>query len=192
MKCRGLHPAFLGQQGLRDFRGLSALANNAEQDKPAAMAQAHQLHVVCCTNCSNDLLVQVTFPTQQGPCTRRFAFHGCLAPDSSQSDVLHACGITQLLDAALSGFHATIFAYGQTGSGKTFTMSGREERIGLENYAGETIHWMDLCLRIASKRGGAYGVCDRAMWTPDKSHAVCHHVQRSSCKAPAVSGSPQS
>ena len=83
--------------------------------------------------------VQVTFPTQQGPSTRRFAFHGCLAPDSSQSDVLHACGITQLLDAALSGFHATVFAYGQTGSGKTFTMSGREERIGLENYAGVDI-----------------------------------------------------
>ncbi|KAK9820703.1 hypothetical protein WJX74_009789 [Apatococcus lobatus] len=92
----------------------------------------------CAVSVNDAMHMQVTFPTQQGPSTRGFAFHGCLAPDSSQSDVLHACGITQLLDAALSGFHATIFAYGQTGSGKTFTMSGREERIGLENYAGDT------------------------------------------------------
>ncbi|KAK9867467.1 hypothetical protein WJX84_002302 [Apatococcus fuscideae] len=92
----------------------------------------------CAVVVDDAMHMQVAFPTQQGPSTRRFAFHGCLAPDSSQSDVLHACGITQLLDAALSGFHATIFAYGQTGSGKTFTMSGREERIGLEDYAGDT------------------------------------------------------
>jgi hypothetical protein len=39
-------------------------------------------------------------------------------------DVLRLCGITQLLDAALDGYNATILAYGQTGSGKTFTMSG--------------------------------------------------------------------
>ena len=30
----------------------------------------------------------------------------------------------------------TIFAYGQTGSGKTFTMSGREDVLALDDYAG--------------------------------------------------------
>ena len=49
---------------------------------------------------------------------------------------MRACGITQLLDAALAGFHVTIFAYGQTGSGKTFTMSGREDVLALDDYAG--------------------------------------------------------
>ena len=50
--------------------------------------------------------------------------------------MVRACGITQLLDAALAGFHVTIFAYGQTGSGKTFTMSGREDVLALDDYAG--------------------------------------------------------
>ena len=35
-----------------------------------------------------------------------------------------------------AGFHVTIFAYGQTGSGKTFTMSGREDVLALDDYAG--------------------------------------------------------
>ena len=34
------------------------------------------------------------------------------------------CGIPQLLDAALAGYHVTVFAYGQTGTGKTHTMVG--------------------------------------------------------------------
>ena len=68
--------------------------------------------------------------------SRQFAFHGVLPPSCRQSDVLQACGVTQLLDAALAGFHVTLFAYGQTGSGKTFTMAGREDVLALENYAG--------------------------------------------------------
>ena len=71
--------------------------------------------------------------------SRQFAFHGVLPPGCRQSDVLQACGITQLLDAALAGFHVTIFAYGQTGSGKTFTMSGREDVLALESYAGAAL-----------------------------------------------------
>ena len=71
--------------------------------------------------------------------TRQFTFHGCLAPSSRQSDVLKICGITQLLDAAMRGYHATIFAYGQTGSGKTYTMSGREEAIDSDDYAGGAV-----------------------------------------------------
>lgn len=69
--------------------------------------------------------------------TRAFQFHGCLSPQSKQSDVLKICGITQLLDAALAGYHATVFAYGQTGSGKTYTMSGHEDVIESDDYAGE-------------------------------------------------------
>lgn len=67
---------------------------------------------------------------------RPFTFHGVLGDGGSQADVLRACGITTLLDAALSGFHVTIFAYGQTGSGKTYTMAGREEVLALEDYSG--------------------------------------------------------
>lgn len=71
--------------------------------------------------------------------TRGFTFHGCLGPPSRQQDVLKMCGITQLLDAAMAGYHVTIFAYGQTGSGKTYTMSGVEDIIGNDDYAGETL-----------------------------------------------------
>ena len=67
---------------------------------------------------------------------RSFAFHACLGPAVKQADVLRVCGLTQLLDAALAGFHVTIMTYGQTGSGKTFTMSGREERLEMEDYIG--------------------------------------------------------
>lgn len=59
-------------------------------------------------------------------------------PMPEQADVLRACGITQLLDAALAGFHVTVMTYGQTGSGKTFTMSGREDALEADDYAGGT------------------------------------------------------
>eukprot|EP00877_Chromochloris_zofingiensis_P013436 jgi/Chrzof1/8346/Cz03g07020.t1 len=68
---------------------------------------------------------------------RDFQFHACLGPDTSQADVMHLCGIHQLLDAALAGYHVTIFAYGQTGSGKTHTMSGREDVISDDQYQGD-------------------------------------------------------
>ena len=84
--------------------------------------------------------LQVMVPGPKGSLmTRQFTFHGCLAPASRQSDVLKICGITQLLDAAMRGYHATIFAYGQTGSGKTYTMSGREEAIDSDDYAGGAV-----------------------------------------------------
>lgn len=67
---------------------------------------------------------------------RPFAFHGVLGPEGTQADLLRACAIPTLLDAALAGFHVTIFAYGQTGSGKTFTMAGREEVLALDEYSG--------------------------------------------------------
>ena len=86
------------------------------------------------------MAVQVIVPGPKGSVmTRNFTFHGCLAPNSKQSDVLKICGITQLLNAAMAGYHATIFAYGQTGSGKTYTMSGREDVIDSDDYAGEHV-----------------------------------------------------
>ena len=88
--------------------------------------------------CGPTLQVMVPGP-KRSLMTRQFTFHGCLAPSSRQSDVLKICGITQLLDAAMRGYHATIFAYGQTGSGKTYTMSGREEAIDSDDYAGGAV-----------------------------------------------------
>jgi hypothetical protein len=59
---------------------------------------------------------QVVVPGPAGNKMQRdFAFHACLGPGVNQSDVMHMCGIPQLLDAALSGYNVTIFAYGQTG-----------------------------------------------------------------------------
>lgn len=85
--------------------------------------------------------VQLLLPGPKGTVmTRNFTFHGCLTPSSKQADVLKICGITQLLNAAMAGYHATIFAYGQTGSGKTYTMSGREDVIDLDDYAGVHLH----------------------------------------------------
>jgi hypothetical protein len=49
---------------------------------------------------------------------REFAFHACLGPGTSQAEVMQLCGIHQLLDAALAGYHVTILAYGQTGEGQ--------------------------------------------------------------------------
>lgn len=72
--------------------------------------------------------------------TRDFAFHACIGPDVSQADVLHMCGIPSLLEAAMNGYNVTIFCYGQTGSGKTYTMSGREEVIGTDDYTGGDTH----------------------------------------------------
>ena len=63
-------------------------------------------------------LPQVVVPGPAGHKMQRdFAFHACLGPEVNQSDVLHMCGIPQLLDAALSGYNVTVFAYGQTGEG---------------------------------------------------------------------------
>ena len=62
------------------------------------------------------VVLQVVVPGPGGATMQRdFSFHACLGPDVSQADVMDLCGIHQLLDAALAGYHVTIFAYGQTG-----------------------------------------------------------------------------
>jgi hypothetical protein len=60
---------------------------------------------------------QVVVPGPGGATMQRdFSFHACLGPEVNQADVMELCGIHQLLDAALAGYHVTIFAYGQTGT----------------------------------------------------------------------------
>ncbi|GLC40153.1 hypothetical protein PLESTB_000792000 [Pleodorina starrii] len=88
---------------------------------------------------SSNTTIKVVVPGPAGTSMQRdFAFHACLGPEVGQADVLHLCGVPQLLDAALAGYNVTVFAYGQTGSGKTYTMSGREEVIGSDSYSGDS------------------------------------------------------
>ncbi|EKX47715.1 hypothetical protein GUITHDRAFT_157562 [Guillardia theta CCMP2712] len=52
---------------------------------------------------------------------RSFTFDYLFDPSSTQQDIYNQ-SVRPLVDAALSGYNATVFAYGQTGSGKTYTM----------------------------------------------------------------------
>jgi Cdc6-like AAA superfamily ATPase len=52
---------------------------------------------------------------------KHFKFNYVVDERTSQGELFHKCNISELLDAALDGYSATIFAYGQTGSGKTYT-----------------------------------------------------------------------
>lgn len=75
----------------------------------------YSLLPTCCDTCKCDY-TQVIVPGPNGATMQRdFAFHACLGSDTSQGDVMALCGINQLLEAALAGYHVTIFAYGQTG-----------------------------------------------------------------------------
>lgn len=49
-----------------------------------------------------------------------------LPQECDQDEVFGQCGVEEMINKALDGYHSTIFAYGQTGSGKTFTMQGEE------------------------------------------------------------------
>lgn len=60
-------------------------------------------------------VLQVVVPGPGATMQREFSFHACLGSEVSQAEVMELCGIHQLLDAALAGYHVTIFAYGQTG-----------------------------------------------------------------------------
>lgn len=55
---------------------------------------------------------------------RELRFDSVHGSGVDQRAFFHRSGFTNLLDAALDGYTATVFAFGQTGSGKTFTMSG--------------------------------------------------------------------
>ena len=49
-----------------------------------------------------------------------------LSPAENQRSCYQKCNVSELIDAAIEGYSATVFAYGQTGSGKTYTMAGKE------------------------------------------------------------------
>lgn len=49
-------------------------------------------------------------PSGAPPTSRSFQFHSCIGPEAGQDDVMRQCGITNLLDAALDGYNATILA----------------------------------------------------------------------------------
>ena len=51
-----------------------------------------------------------------------YALDAVLSPEATQSDVYNHA--SNLVDAVVQGYNATILAYGQTGSGKTYTMEG--------------------------------------------------------------------
>lgn len=66
---------------------------------------------------------------------RDFAFHACLDSETSQADVMALCGINQLLDAALAGYHVTLFAYGQTGGPQFMNVTSlARELLGIACY----------------------------------------------------------
>ncbi|KAM3136802.1 hypothetical protein pb186bvf_011061 [Paramecium bursaria] len=89
-------------------------------------------------NRADDLCIKPTSDSQcqifQKGVLKSFKFNYVLDERSTQQDVFNKCNVTELLDAALDGYSATIFAYGQTGSGKTYTISGVEERLAREKY----------------------------------------------------------
>ncbi|KAG2495498.1 hypothetical protein HYH03_006442 [Edaphochlamys debaryana] len=55
---------------------------------------------------------------------RRYHFDQVFGPEVPQEELYARAGVSEMIAAAVSGYHATIFAYGQTGSGKTFSMEG--------------------------------------------------------------------
>lgn len=57
-----------------------------------------------------------------------------LSSNENQQKCYQRCNVSELIDAAIEGYSATVFAYGQTGSGKTYTMAGKEEIFTREVY----------------------------------------------------------
>eukprot|EP00798_Chlamydomonas_sp_ICE-L_P004752 gene4752-34501_t len=55
---------------------------------------------------------------------KRFQYDSVFDTDTTQDELYKGAGIPELVEAAVAGYHSTVFAYGQTGSGKTFTMEG--------------------------------------------------------------------
>ena len=65
---------------------------------------------------------------------KSYQFNQVLSPGDNQKRCYERCNVSDLIDAAIDGFSATVFAYGQTGSGKTYTMAGKEEIFNREVY----------------------------------------------------------
>jgi kinesin family protein 4/21/27 len=52
---------------------------------------------------------------------RHFQFDHAFGPHTPQEQVYSSC-VSDLVDAVVEGYNATVLAYGPTGSGKTYTM----------------------------------------------------------------------
>ncbi|XP_070180710.1 centromere-associated protein E-like [Littorina saxatilis] len=59
-----------------------------------------------------------------------YVFDEVFDRDSSNWE-LYSGVIAPIVEAAMNGYHGTVFAYGQSGSGKTFTMSGNKMNPGI-------------------------------------------------------------
>lgn len=75
----------------------------------------------CVESIGNGKEVQV----KTGPLdAHTYRCNACFPSDTSQLSFFTQCGVTNLLDSALSGYRACAFAFGQTGAGKTYSCFG--------------------------------------------------------------------
>eukprot|EP00775_Hariotina_reticulata_P004387 gene4387-4641_t len=58
------------------------------------------------------------------PDAKAYEFDACLNGSTSQAQLFDICAMDELVEAAVQGYHVTIFAFGQTGSGKTYSIIG--------------------------------------------------------------------
>ncbi|KAL8593228.1 hypothetical protein ACOMHN_009883 [Nucella lapillus] len=64
------------------------------------------------------------------PSLPAYAFDQVYDTDSSTWELYNGV-IGPIVEAAMNGYHGTVFAYGQSGSGKTYTMSGDKMNLGI-------------------------------------------------------------
>ena len=95
---------------------------------------------------------------------KTFRLNKIFSSNASQSDIFNKTGMQKLLEAALEGYSTTVFAYGQTGSGKTFTIAGKEEDLGNDDY-------------IKNDKEGIIQRSVRYLW-----HKMSHIMESEKCK----------
>mmetsp|Transcript_43258 Transcript_43258/g.50650 ORF Transcript_43258/g.50650 Transcript_43258/m.50650 type:complete len:170 (-) Transcript_43258:634-1143(-) len=83
-----------------------------------------------CVHVSIDQTIQIG-SDDTGP---KFRFDHALQPSATQPQVYTTC-VSDLVDACMDGYNATVLAYGQTGSGKTYTIIGPSVDAVLEELA---------------------------------------------------------
>ena len=102
-------PAAPSRGGPADFPRLIAKAMRLPAQWKGLCMQSSPPMPACCLDslqglyCNARLLQVAPPPGKTGEAAKSFQFHGVLPPNCKQADVLRACGITQLLDAALAG-----------------------------------------------------------------------------------------
>ena len=119
-----------------------------------------------CINCLPDgRTLEIDGGTGSTVRARSFAFDAVHQGDTTQEGFFHGCGVTQLLDAVLDGYTATVFAYGQTGSGKTFTTAGAAApHVGVNGALHADAGMMQRTVQylyagMAARPGEKYTVC---------------------------------